>query len=91
MERHGHLDLDPVIKTKVLQVSAATIDQSQDASPRSTLSCLDWPGAARSQRTPTQKPAWPKPAATVSMTAEANAALWPIPTREVHREPAPLV
>ena len=25
MERHGHLDLDPVIKTKVLQVSAATI------------------------------------------------------------------
>ena len=27
MERHGHLDLDPVIKTKVLQVSAATIDR----------------------------------------------------------------
>lgn len=24
MERHGHLDLDPVIRTKVLQVSAAT-------------------------------------------------------------------
>ena len=27
MERHGHLDLDPVIKTKVMQVSAATIDR----------------------------------------------------------------
>ncbi len=27
MERHGHLDLDPTIKTKVLQVSAATIDR----------------------------------------------------------------
>lgn len=27
MERHGHLDLDPVIRTKVLQVSAATIDR----------------------------------------------------------------
>ena len=27
MERHGHLDLDPVIKTKVLQVSAATIER----------------------------------------------------------------
>ena len=27
MERHGHLDLDPVIKTRVLQVSAATIDR----------------------------------------------------------------
>ena len=27
MERFGHLDLDPVIKTKVLQVSAATIDR----------------------------------------------------------------
>ena len=27
MERHGHLDLDPVIKTKVVQVSAATIDR----------------------------------------------------------------
>lgn len=27
MERHGHLDLDPVIKTQVLQVSAATIDR----------------------------------------------------------------
>jgi len=27
MERHGHLDLDPVIKTKVLQVSAATVDR----------------------------------------------------------------
>jgi hypothetical protein len=26
MERHGHLDLDPVIKTKVLQVSAATME-----------------------------------------------------------------
>lgn len=27
MERHGHLDLDPVIKSKILQVSAATIDR----------------------------------------------------------------
>src|SRR5207302_11031654 len=27
MERHGHLDLAPIIKTKVLQVSAATIDR----------------------------------------------------------------
>ena len=27
MARHGYLDLDPVIKTKVLQVSAATIDR----------------------------------------------------------------
>ena len=27
MERHGHVDLDPVIKTKVLQVSAATVDR----------------------------------------------------------------
>ena len=27
MERHGHIDLDPVVKTKVLQVSAATIDR----------------------------------------------------------------
>ena len=27
MERHGHLDLDPVIRTKVLLVSAATIDR----------------------------------------------------------------
>lgn len=27
MERHGHLDLDPVIKIKILQVSAATIDR----------------------------------------------------------------
>ena len=27
MERHGHLDLDPAIKTKVLEVSAATIDR----------------------------------------------------------------
>ena len=27
MERHGHLDLDPVIRTKILQVSAATIDR----------------------------------------------------------------
>jgi Integrase core domain len=27
MERHEHLDLDPVVKTKVLQVSAATIDR----------------------------------------------------------------
>lgn len=28
MERHGHLDLDPVVKTKVLQVSAGTIDRA---------------------------------------------------------------
>lgn len=28
MERHGHLDLDPVIRTKILQVSAATIDRA---------------------------------------------------------------
>ena len=27
MERHGHLDLDAVIKTKILQISAATIDR----------------------------------------------------------------
>ncbi|CAB3743292.1 ISNCY family transposase ISBj12 [Paraburkholderia phenoliruptrix] len=27
MERHGHLDLDPVIKVKLLEVSAATIDR----------------------------------------------------------------
>ena len=27
MERHGHLDLDPIVRTKVLQVSAATIDR----------------------------------------------------------------
>lgn len=27
MERHGHLDLDPIIKTKILQISAATIDR----------------------------------------------------------------
>ena len=27
MERHGHLGLDPVVKSKVLQVSAATIDR----------------------------------------------------------------
>ena len=27
MERHGHLDLDPVIRAKILQVSAATIDR----------------------------------------------------------------
>ena len=27
MERHGHLDMDPVIRSKVLQVSAATIDR----------------------------------------------------------------
>ena len=27
MERHGHLDLDPLIRAKVLQVSAATIDR----------------------------------------------------------------
>ena len=28
MERHGHLQLDPVIRTKLLQVSAATIDRA---------------------------------------------------------------
>lgn len=28
MERHGHLDLDPVIRAKVLQVSASTIDRA---------------------------------------------------------------
>lgn len=27
MERHGHLELDPIVKTKVLQISAATIDR----------------------------------------------------------------
>ncbi len=27
MERHGHLDLDPIIKEKVLAISAATIDR----------------------------------------------------------------
>ena len=27
MERHGHLDLDPNVRSKVLQVSAATIDR----------------------------------------------------------------
>lgn len=27
MERHGHLDLDPVIRAKVMEVSAATIDR----------------------------------------------------------------
>ena len=27
MERHGHLDLDPIIRSKVLQVSASTIDR----------------------------------------------------------------
>jgi hypothetical protein len=27
MERHGHLDLDPVVNTKVWQASAATIDR----------------------------------------------------------------
>ena len=27
MERHGHLDMDPMIRSKVLQVSAATIDR----------------------------------------------------------------
>src|ERR1700738_5222230 len=27
MERHGHLDLDPVIKAKLFEVSAATIDR----------------------------------------------------------------
>jgi len=27
MERHGHLDLDPAIKAKVLQISAASIDR----------------------------------------------------------------
>ena len=28
MERHGHLELDPVVKARVLQISAATIDRS---------------------------------------------------------------
>ena len=27
MERHGHINLDPAIKPRVLQVSAATIDR----------------------------------------------------------------
>jgi hypothetical protein len=27
MERHGHIELDPIVKAKVLQVSAATIDR----------------------------------------------------------------
>ena len=27
MERHGHLDMDPIIRNKVLQISAATIDR----------------------------------------------------------------
>lgn len=27
MERHGHLNLDPVVRTQILQVSAATIDR----------------------------------------------------------------
>ena len=27
MERHGHLDMDPIIRSKVLQVSAATVDR----------------------------------------------------------------
>ena len=27
MERHGYLDLDPVVRTKVSQVGAATIDR----------------------------------------------------------------
>jgi hypothetical protein len=27
MERHGHLDLDPVVKSKLAQISAATIDR----------------------------------------------------------------
>ena len=31
MERHGHLDLDPIIRTKVLKVSAATIDRMLSA------------------------------------------------------------
>jgi hypothetical protein len=35
MERHGHLDLDPVIRTKILQVSAATIDRALWTSPAS--------------------------------------------------------
>ena len=28
MERHGHLELDPVVKARLLQISAATIDRS---------------------------------------------------------------
>jgi hypothetical protein len=31
MERHGHLELDPVVKDKLLQISAATIDRSMAA------------------------------------------------------------
>ena len=31
MERHGHLELDPVVKAKLLQVSAATIDRALTA------------------------------------------------------------
>ena len=27
MERHGHLDLDPVVKSKLAQISAATIER----------------------------------------------------------------
>ena len=27
MDRHGHLDMDPIIRNKVLQISAATIDR----------------------------------------------------------------
>ena len=27
MERHGHLDLDPLIRSKIMQISAATIDR----------------------------------------------------------------
>ena len=44
MERHGHLDLDPVIKTKVLQVSAATID------PVRRPSIGFWPQRARTSK-----------------------------------------
>jgi hypothetical protein len=28
MERHGHLQLDPMVRAKLLQVSAATIDRA---------------------------------------------------------------
>ena len=44
MERHGHLDLDPVIKTKILQVSAATIDRVLAASR--SVGCATVPATA---------------------------------------------
>ena len=40
MERHGHLELDPVVKAKLLQVSAATIDRAlAGLSRRTAPSC----------------------------------------------------